>query len=80
MSCGLFIKYGIVLIGVKSDWKDGLWTAVPACRQASTRPVSRKLSGVVWGVHSVIWWRSHPLDVCCVSYDKDGGRSSDEGF
>jgi hypothetical protein len=20
------------------------------------------------------------LDVCCVSYDKDGGRSSDEGF
>ena len=26
--CSPFIKYGIVSIGVKSDWKDGLRTAV----------------------------------------------------
>jgi len=25
-------------------------------------PYTRPVCTVVWGVHSVIWWRSHPLD------------------
>src|SRR5690554_2879630 len=55
-----------------------------------TRPVSRSFGSGVRsercctdasaGALRQFIWRSRLLDVCCVSYNKDGGRSSDEGF
>jgi len=38
-NCSLFVKYEIVFIGVKSDWKDMWRTAEPVCRSASSVPI-----------------------------------------
>ncbi|ADV50464.1 hypothetical protein Celal_3192 [Cellulophaga algicola DSM 14237] len=64
----LYLKYKIVVVGVKSDTK----MEYGHIRDSYVRWCER--------FTLLNYEESRLLDVCCVIYDKDGGRSSDEGF